>query len=241
MRDEDETGSQAHSTDATNEALGAMPENAVRVLVVDDSAVFREGVTALLATIQRVEVVGEADSGEHGIRRAVELQPDVVLMDLNMPGAGGVEATRELVTSSPHMAVLVLTMDEQDESVFAAMQAGARGYLVKGARQDELVHAIRTVNDGGAVFGPSIARRLIRFFTDAQQGASRATFPELTPREREILELVARGRSNAQIAEQLALSRKTVRNHVSNVFAKLHVANRAAAIIKAREAGLTHT
>lgn len=215
-----------------------MSADAVSVLVVDDSAVFREGLIALLATIGGIEVVGEAGSGERGIELAIELQPDVVLMDLSMPGAGGVQATRTLVSASPHIAVLVLTMDQQDESVFAVMQAGGRGYLLKGARQEELVRAIRTVSDGGAVFGPSIARRLIDFFTVADEGPSQATFSELTPREREILELVARGRSNAQIAELLVLSRKTVRNHVSNVLSKLQVADRAAAMIKAREAGL---
>jgi DNA-binding NarL/FixJ family response regulator len=219
-------------------AVSARTGAAVRVLVVDDSAVFREGLIALLATLDQIDVVGEADSGEIGIERAVELQPDVVLMDLNMPGAGGVQATRELLTGSPHIGVLVLTMDEQDESVFAAMQVGARGYLLKGTRQEELVHAILTVSDGGAVFGPAIARRLIAFFTTAQQGAPHTTFPELTRRQREILEFVARGRTNAQIAEQLALSPKTVRNHVSTVFSKLQVADRGAAIIKARDAGL---
>lgn len=217
--------------------LTTVPGDAITVLVIDDSAVFREGMMALLETVERVAVVGEASDGSQGIERALELQPDVALMDLNMPGIGGVEATRALVSTSPHIAVLVLTMYENDESVFAAIQAGARGYLLKGARQDELLNAIRTVSDGGAVFGPSIARRLINYFTMAHEGARQAPFSELTPRESEILELVARGCSNTQIAEQLVLSPKTVRNHVSNVFAKLQVADRAAAIIKAREAG----
>lgn len=227
--------------DAAFDAVSSMVGDTVRVLIVDDSAVFREGLISLLATIPQITVVSEADSGEGGIERALALHPDVVLMDLSMPGAGGVQATSDLVAASPHIAVLVLTMDEQDESVFAAMQAGARGYLLKGARQEELLHAILTVARGGAVFGPSIARRLIDVFAAARQGMSATTFAELTAREREILELVARGRSNAEIAQQLGVSPKTIRNHVSHVFSKLQVADRAGAVIKAREAGLGST
>lgn len=210
----------------------------VRLLVVDDSAVFREGLLALLATIADVEVVGQASSGEQGVEQAVALQPDVVLMDLSMPGAGGVEATRTLVSASPHIAVLVLTMDDHNDSVVAAMRAGARGYLLKGTRQEGLLHAIHTVRDGGAVFGPAIARRLIALLTPDSAAPTDPSFGNLTPRERQILEHIARGHSNAQIAEQLGLSRKTVRNHVSSVFAKLQVGDRPTAIIKAREAGL---
>jgi DNA-binding NarL/FixJ family response regulator len=221
-----------------DELVSAAMADEVRVLVIDDSDVFREGLLALIATVDGYTVIGEADSGERGVERAIELQPDVVLMDLAMPGTDGVSATEMLVRACPHIAVLVLTMDEHDTSVLAAMQAGARGYLLKGARQDELLRAIRTVSEGGAVFGPSIARRLIEIFTRAERIDARGDLVQLTPREHEILELIARGNTNAQIADLLALSRKTVRNHVSNVFSKLDVTNRGAAIVKARDIGL---
>jgi DNA-binding NarL/FixJ family response regulator len=210
----------------------------LRILVADDSTAFREGLAALLASVDGLALVGEATGGDEAIRAALELQPDVVLMDLNMPGRNGIEATRAIVSSAPHIAVLVLTMHEDDDSVFSAVQAGARGYLVKGARQAELLRALHAVADGGAVFGPAIARRMVAFFAAAAQASSTARFPDLTAREREILELVARGRSNAQIAEQLVLSAKTVRNHVSNIFTKIHVVDRSQAIVKAREAGI---
>ena len=210
----------------------------LRILVADDSAAFRAGLAALLASVDGVMLSGEATSGEEAVERALDLQPDIVLMDLNMPGCNGIEATRAIVSAAPHIAVLVLTMHEDDESVFSAVQAGARGYLVKGARQAELLRAVRTVSEGGAVFGPAIARRMVDFFSAAAQAASAATFPELTARERQILDLIARGRSNAQIAEQLVLSTKTVRNHVSSIFTKIQVVDRAQAIVKAREAGI---
>jgi DNA-binding NarL/FixJ family response regulator len=215
-----------------------MSSEPLRILVADDSDAFRAGLAALLASVDGVTVSGEATSGEEAIARALELQPDVVLMDLNMPGRNGIEATRAIVSSAPHIAVLVLTMHEDDESVFAAVQAGARGYLVKGARQTELLRAVRAVADGGAVFGPAVARRMMEFFSAAARATSVATFPDLTAREREILDLVARGRSNAQIADQLVLSTKTVRNHVSSIFTKIQVVDRAQAIVKAREAGI---
>ena len=210
----------------------------MRVLVADDSADFREGIRALLASVDGLELVGEAVDGNAAVAGALELQPDVVLMDLHMPGRNGIEATRDIVSAAPHIAVLVLTMHEYDESVFSAVRAGARGYLVKGARQAELLRALRTVADGGAVFGPAIARRMIRFFEAAASAASATPFPDLTAREREILELVARGWSNQQIAAQLGLSIKTIRNHVSSVFTKIQVVDRAQAIVKAREAGI---
>ena len=208
------------------------------ILVVDDSVEFRQGLGALLAAVPGMRVVGEAADGEEAVARALELQPDVILMDLDMPVRNGIDATRAVVTAAPHIAVVVLTMDDADESVFAAVQAGARGYLVKGARQAELLRAIEAVADGGAVFGPAVARRMVDFLAAAARAAGDAPFPDLTAREREILDLVARGRTNAQIAAQLVLSVKTVRNHVSNVFTKLQVADRAQAIVMAREAGI---
>jgi len=210
----------------------------LRILVADDSADFREGITALLASVDGLELVGEAVDGQQAVDGALQLQPDVLLMDLHMPGRNGIEATRDIVAAAPHIAVLVLTMHEDDDSVFSAVRAGARGYLVKGARQAELLRALRTVADGGAVFGPAIARRMIGFFEAAASAASASPFPDLTMREREILDLVARGWSNQQIAAQLDLSIKTVRNHVSSVFTKIQVVDRAQAIVKAREAGI---
>jgi DNA-binding NarL/FixJ family response regulator len=210
----------------------------LQILVADDSEAFRAGLCALLASVSGMTVVGEATDGDEAIAAALALQPDVVLMDLNMPGRNGIDATRAIVSGAPHIAVLVLTMHEDDESVFAAVQAGARGYLVKGARQAELLRALRAVAEGGAVFGPEIARRMVDFFAAAAQATAPTAFPELTAREREILDLVARGRANGQIAEQLVLSTKTVRNHVSNIFTKIQVVDRAQAIVKAREAGI---
>ena len=227
----------AHSHEGS--APPAFPMNEpLRILVADDSADFREGIAALLASVDGLELVGEAVDGQQAVDGALHLQPDVVLMDLHMPGRNGIEATRDIVSAAPHIAVLVLTMHEDDDSVFSAVRAGARGYLVKGARQAELLRALRTVADGGAVFGPAIARRMIGFFEAAASAASATPLPDLTMREREILDLVARGRSNQQIAAQLDLSIKTVRNHVSSVFTKIQVVDRAQAIVKAREAGI---
>jgi DNA-binding NarL/FixJ family response regulator len=211
---------------------------ALRILVADDSVAFRAGLAALLRSVEGVMLVGEATDGDAAIAAALELQPDVVLMDVNMPGRNGIEATRAIVSSAPHIAVLVLTMHADDDSVFSAVQAGARGYLVKGARQAELMRAVRSVADGGAVFGPAIARRLVEFFAAAARASVAEPFPDLTAREREILDLVARGRTNAQIADVLVLSTKTVRNYVSSVFTKLQVVDRAQAMVKAREAGI---
>jgi DNA-binding NarL/FixJ family response regulator len=215
-----------------------MEAEPLRVLVADDSGPFRAGLIALLGSVDGLVLAGEAADGDEAVERALALQPDVVLMDLNMPGRDGIEATRAIVASAPHIAVLVLTMHEDDDSVFSALQAGARGYLVKGARQAELLRALRAVADGGAVFGPAIARRMVDFFAAAAQAAASVAFPDLTGREREILDLVARGRSNGQIAELLGLSTKTVRNNVSSIFTKLQVVDRAQAIVKAREAGI---
>lgn len=213
------------------------PVEATRVLLADDHEAFRSGLAALLRTVDGIAVIGEASSGEDAVRLALETQPDVVVMDLNMADLDGIEATRRIVATSPHIAVLVLSMYEDDDQVFGSLKAGARGYLLKGADRTEIVRAIRSVASGEAIFGPGIARRLVAFFA-AGGGAAPTAFPELTTREREILDLVARGLSNTEITARLVLSPKTVRNHVSNIFSKLQVADRAQAIVRARDAGL---
>ena len=210
----------------------------VRVLLADDHPVYRDGLAALLGSLDGVEVVGTAADGIEAVDGARELQPDVVVMDVQMPRLDGIEATRAITADSPHIGIVVLTMAEEDQTLFAAMRAGARGYLLKGANQAEIVRAITAVAQGEAIFGPAIARRVAEFFSVAPAAGSGSPFPQLTSREHEILALVAAGRSNAQIASELYLSPKTVRNNVSNIFAKLHVADRAEAIIRARDAGL---
>ena len=209
----------------------------IRVLVADDHPIFRDGLAMLLASVDGIEVVGTAADGAEAVASAVRLQPDVVVMDVQMPKLNGVEATRRLAADAPSIGILVLTMSEDDGTVFATIRAGARGYLVKGAEQEEIVRAITTVASGGAVFGATLALRIAEFFA-AGPPAPTDAFPQLTAREREILDLLAAGRSNQQIAGALYLSPKTVRNNVSNVFAKLQVADRAEAIVRAREAGL---
>ncbi len=212
--------------------------NPIRILVADDHALFREGLSALLSSIPDIEVVGEAATGEQAISKAADLQPDVVLMDIQMPGINGIEGTRRIVRDSPHIAILIVTMFEDDDSVFAAMRAGARGYVLKGADQEEILKVIRAVAAGEAHFGPEIARRLMSFFSVPRPATVSEAFPDLTARECEVLDLIARGRSNQGIADELYLSPKTVRNHISNIFSKLQVADRAQAIIRAREVGL---
>ncbi len=216
--------------------------NPTRVLIADDHPFFRDGLRVLLEATPDTDLAGEATDGDEVVALAAELQPDVILMDLRMPGPGGIEATRKILSTAPDTGILVVTMVEDDDSVFAAMRAGARGYLLKGADRDEMLLAIRAVARGEAVFGPGIARRLIQYFSARPQSApartSRTIFPELTDREREILDLVAAGHNNQEIAERLFLSLKTVRNYVSNIFTKLQVADRAQAIVRAREAGL---
>jgi len=217
-----------------------MSAEKIRVLIADDHPFFRDGLRVLLEATPDTELAGEAKDSDEVMALAEKLSPDVILMDLRMPGTGGVEATREILRTNPGAAVLVVTMVEEDASVFAAIRAGARGYLLKGADKGETLAAIRAVASGEAVFGPGIAHRLTRYFAEspASRLTPRSVFPDLTDREREILSLIAAGKNNAQIAGELFLSLKTVRNYVSNVFTKLHVADRAGAIVRAREAGL---
>ena len=209
-------------------------------MIADDHPDFRDGMRALLATAPDVEVVGEASDGAQAVTSASRLQPDVVLMDLGMPGMTGVEATRRILSAAPHIAVLVVSMQEDGDSVFAALQAGARGYLLKGAMKAEILRSIRAVVNGEAIFGPAIARRLMRYF-GTPRTTGQETFAELSEREREVLALLARHETNSEIARKLSLSPKTIRNHVSNIFTKLQVADRAQAIIRAREGGLGDT
>jgi DNA-binding NarL/FixJ family response regulator len=213
----------------------------IQLLIADDHAPFRDGLRALMMSAPDVAIIGEAATGDEAIALAARLQPDVILMDINMPGVNGIEATRQILHTSPHISVLILTMFEDDDSVFAALRAGARGYLLKGALKAELLRAIRGVGNGEAIFGASVARRLMQFFTSARpapQDPLAQAFPELTEREREILAMLAQHLTNPEIADRLHLSHKTVRNHVSNIFSKLQVVDRAQAIIRAREAGL---
>ncbi len=208
------------------------------VLIADDHPLFREGMHGLLDSVADTEVLGEATTGAEVIAQAKTLQPDVILMDIKMPGLNGIEATRAIVAASPHISILMVTMLEDDESVFAAMRAGARGYVLKGANQAEILRAIRAVASGEAIFGPGIAKRVLGFFAATRPTVPPRVFPELSERERELLALIAQGRSNQEIADQLGLTLKTVRNHVSNIFSKLQVADRAQAALRAREAGL---
>ena len=210
----------------------------VRVLIADDHPLFREGMRGRLDRVGDITVVGEAASGDEAVELARELEPHVILMDIKMPSLNGIEATREIRQASPGVGVLVLTMFEDDDSVFAAMRAGAKGYLLKDSGGEGVVHAIRAVTSGEAVFGPGVAERIIGFFSAPRSAAPRRAFPELTEREEEILSLVAQGKSNQEIAAQLFVSVKTVRNHVSNILLKLQVADRAQAVIRARDAGI---
>jgi DNA-binding NarL/FixJ family response regulator len=211
-------------------------KDTVRVLIADDHPLFREGMRGRLDRMDDIAVVGEASGGDEAVRLSRELEPHVVLMDIKMPGLNGIEATRELLRANPRVGVLMLTMFEDDDSVFAAMRAGARGYLLKDSGGEGVVHAIRAVTSGEAVFGPGVAERIIGYFS-VPRSAQRA-FPELTEREEEILVLVAQGKSNQEIAAQIFVSVKTVRNHVSNILLKLQVADRAQAVIRARDAGI---
>jgi DNA-binding NarL/FixJ family response regulator len=215
-----------------------VPSEPLRVLIADDHPLFRNGMRALLAADPDTEVAGEATTGDEAIALAATLQPDVILMDIQMPGVSGIEATRQILHTSPHIRILVVTMFEDDHSVFTAMRAGARGYVLKGARPEEMLRAIQAVGSGEAIFSPAIATRMLDFFGGLQPAAFPHALPELTDREREILDLIAQGQSNAAIARQLVLSPKTISNYVSNIFSKLQVADRAQAMLRAREAGL---
>ncbi|MBY9073800.1 response regulator transcription factor [Nocardioides sp. WL0053] len=215
-----------------------MTHEPIGVLVVDDHPVFREGFAALLASIDEVRVVGTAATGVEALGAVERLAPQVVVMDVQMPEMDGIEATRRLVAEHPHVGVVVLTMSEEDGTVFDAVRAGARGYLLKGAEPAEVVRAISTVAAGGVVFGAVLAGRIAEFFARAPEPSATTAFPTLTAREREVLDLVAAGLSNAQIAARLFLSQKTVRNHVHAVLTKLQAADRAEAIVRARDAGL---
>jgi DNA-binding NarL/FixJ family response regulator len=210
----------------------------MRVMVVDDHDNFRKGLEAMLAAADSVDLVGTAADGRTAVELALELQPDIILMDLHMPRLNGVEATARIVQSSPHIGVLVLTMMDEEDSVFAAVRAGARGYLLKGARRSEILRSIEAVGAGEVIFGPGIADRMMTYFRGVRTKPTTDAFPQLTERERIILGRIAEGLENAEIARELGLSVKTVRNHASNIFAKLQVAHRAQAIILAREAGL---
>jgi DNA-binding NarL/FixJ family response regulator len=214
------------------------PPEPLRVLIADDHQLFRDGVRALLRSMPDAELVGEATTGEEAVALAATLQPDVLLMDIRMPDLDGIEATRRIVSESPHIHILMVTMLEDDASVFAAMRAGARGYVLKGADHAEMVRAIRAVGSGEALFSPAIASRLMDFFSALTPAAVPQVFPELSEREREILDLMAQGRKNAEIASRLVLSPKTVRNHISNILSKLQVADRTQAVIRAKDAGL---
>ena len=214
--------------------------DSISILIADDHPPFRAGLRALLESASDLVVVGEVGSGTEAVIQAAKLQPDVILMDLQMPEVSGIEATRRILHTSPHISILVLTMFEDDDFVFAALRAGARGYLLKGSLKAEILRAIRGVSNGEAIFGPTIARRLMSYFAGIQQPhvVPDYAFPELTERKREILVLIAQHHSNQKIAEQLGVTLKTVRNHVSNIFSKLQVVDRTQAILRARQAGL---
>ena len=215
-----------------------MPHTVIRVLVADDHILFRDGVRALLNSMPDLEVVGEAGDGEEVVAKAASLRPDVILMDLQLPGLNGVEATRRILRTQPGVSVLVLTMFEDTDTVLAAMRAGARGYILKDTDEEALLRSVRAVASGEALFGPGVAERIMRYLAEATPSAERAAFPELTDREREVLWLLAQGLSNQEVADRMGISLKTARNHVSNILARLQVADRTEAVARARAAGL---
>ena len=215
-----------------------MHHTPIRVLVADDHRLFRDGLRALLNSAEDLELVGEAGDGEEVVAQAAVLQPDVILMDLQLPGINGVEATRRILHTQPRVNVLVLTMFEDTDTVLAAMRAGARGYILKDTDEEALLRSVRAVASGEALFGPGVAERLMRYLAEATPSAERAAFPELTDREREVLWLLAQGLSNQEVAERMGISLKTARNHVSHILARLQVADRTEAVARARAAGL---
>lgn len=212
----------------------------IRLMIADDHKLFREGIKALLAITDDIEIVGEAEDGESALKKCQELEPDVILMDINMPGLNGIQVTGQILEKQPQTRIVMLTMLEDDASIFHAMRAGARGYLLKGADPTEVLSVIRAAAEGQALFGPAIATRLMNYFKElsAKPPVSVPPFPELTERELEILRLIAQGLNNQELAQKLVLSPKTVRNHITSIFSKLQVADRAQAIVRAREAGL---
>ena len=214
-----------------------MVGDTLRLLVADDHPLFRKGLRTLLGSVADFALVGEAETGEAAVEQSLALQPDVVLMDLQMPGGSGIDAIREIVAASPTTKILVVTLFEDDDSVFAALRAGARGYVLKDTDEDEMIRAIRAVGNGEAIFSAAVAKRVLAYFANPRREVPQL-FPTLTEREREILRLLAQGKSNPVIAAELFLSPKTVANHLSNIFSKLQVADRAEAIIRARDAGL---
>jgi len=211
--------------------------NPIRILIADDHPMFRFGLRALLAAEADTEVLGEATDGQDAVSKAASLKPDLILMDINLPLLNGIEATRQILKQNPDIGILIITMFE-DDTIFAALQAGARGYILKGAEGEETLRAIRAAANGEAIFSPAVSQRLSNFFTQPSPQTAPLPFPDLPPRERDILRLIAQGLTNAAIADRLFLSPKTVRNQVSLIFSKLQVSDRAEAIIKAREAGL---
>lgn len=212
----------------------------IKLMIADDHKLFREGIKALLAITDDIEIIGEAEDGETALKQVRELEPDVILMDINMPGQNGIRVTEQIMEKYPQTRIIMLTMLEDDVSIFHAMRAGARGYLLKGADPQEVLSVIRAVAEGQALFGPAIATRLMNYFKElsAKPGVPGTPFPELTEREVEVLHLIAQGLNNQEIAQKFVLSPKTVRNHITNIFSKLQVADRAQAIVRAREAGL---
>lgn len=210
----------------------------IRILLADDHRFFRDGVRALLSGVPEFVVVDEAGNGEEAVSKAEKHRPDVILMDLQMPGLTGVEATRRILRAHPQTGVIIITMFEDTDSVLAALRAGARGYILKDADEEELLRSIRAVASGEALFGPAVAQRLLRYISEVAPSAPRTAFPELTDREREVLALIAEGLTNQDIADRMSLSLKTARNHVSNILAKLQVADRTEAVARARAAGL---
>lgn len=214
-----------------------MSTSLVNVLIVDDHPIFRKGLRALIDSHPQLQLAGEATSGPEAVRLAAEVCPDLILMDLQMPGGDGIGAIRQIIAVQPESRILVVTMFDDDESVFAAMRAGARGYVLKDTDDEELSRALLAVGHGEAIFSAAIAGRMMRFF-EQRPPAAQIAFPELSESERKVLQLIAQGENNQTIADQLALSPKTIRNYISNIFSKLQVADRAQAIVKARDAGL---